>query len=188
MNLVQQIGQALSALFQWWVTISPWQQGVRVRFGKQTKLLQPGIYFKLPLFDVVYMQPIRLRSQYVGSQTVTTADGKSVSLASAIQYEIVDLLLLYRTLHNAHDTIDQQVQGALADFIYSRRLSDLKPKDVEQHLGKAMDLSQYGLRVHGFNVTNFSVVRTYRLVSGEMGNFTGYDQRLETTLTMGEKR
>lgn len=187
MNLISQITHALSAVFQWWVTIAPWQQGVRVRFGKHTTLLQPGVHFKLPLFDTVFMQPIRLRSQYVGSQTLTTVDGKSISLASAIQYEIVDLLTLYRTLHNAHDTIEQKVQGVIADYIVTCRLESLRPDVLNEHLHAALDLSKYGLRVHQFDVTNFVVVRTHRLISGDLGNFTGYDQRLETSLSIGEQ-
>jgi regulator of protease activity HflC (stomatin/prohibitin superfamily) len=188
MTTIEQIRQILSNLFQWWVTIAPWQQGVRIRFGKHTKLLQPGVHFKLPLFDSVYMQPIRLRAQYVESQTLTTSDGKTLSLAAAIQYEITDLLTLYRTLHNAHDTIGQQVQGELASYVYAHRLDELKPSNAEKFLADTMDLSQYGLRVHKFKLTNFAVVRTYRLISGEIGSFTGYDQRIETTLPMGERR
>jgi hypothetical protein len=188
MTFFEQIRQLISNLFQWWVIIAPWQQGVRVRFGKRTKLLQPGVHFKLPLFDVVYMQPIRLRAQYVGSQTMTTADGKAISLASAIQYEITDLLMLYRTLHDVHDTIEQQVQGVLGGYIYSQRLGDLKPCSAEKHLVDSLDLSQYGLKVHNFKLTNFAVVRTYRLISGEIGHFTGWQNRLETSLAMDEPK
>jgi len=188
MTIVEQIRQLIGGLFQWWITIAPWQQGVRVRFGKRTKLLRPGVHFKMPLFDLIYMQPIRLRAQYVESQTLTTADGKTVAMAAAIQYEIKDLLTLYRTVHNAHDTIAQQVQATLASYVFLHRLDELKPQDAEKHLFNTMDLSQYGLKVHKFQLTNFAVVRTYRLISGEIGSFTGYDQRLETVLSMSDPR
>jgi regulator of protease activity HflC (stomatin/prohibitin superfamily) len=44
-----------------WIIIQPWQQGLRVRNGKDVKLLNGGIYFKLPYFDSVYVQETRLR-------------------------------------------------------------------------------------------------------------------------------
>lgn len=173
-------------MFQWWVVIAPWQQGIRVRFGRSVKRLDPGIHLKLPLVDIVYMQPIRVRAQHIQSQTLTTVDGKAVSLSAALQYEIVDLLRLYRTLHNAHDTIEQKVQGVVAGYVFGKRLDQLQPNALEDELLRTLDIEQFGLKLHGFNLTSFAHVRSYRLINGEIGAYTGYDQRLETTLAMGE--
>lgn len=187
MSIVQQLQQVFRSLFQWWVVIAPWQQGVRVRAGKHVKLLRPGIHLKLPIIDVVYMQPIRLRAHYVKEQTLTTSDGKTITLASALQYEIDDLLLMYRTLHNAHDTIEQQTQSIVAGYIHRRKLSEITPVELEEFVAESLDLERYGLCVRAFHLTNFAISRAYRFISGEIGSFTGYDQRLETSLAMGEE-
>ena len=186
MTATQQLLAFIKSIFQWWVVISPWQQGVRVRLGKKIDLLDPGIHLRLPIVDVVYMQPIRLRAQQVHNQTLTTIDGKCISLASALQYEIADLLLVYKTLHNAHDTINQIIQSHIAEFVIGTELIDLSPKGVERYVLGKLDLGSFGLTVRGFHVTDFAVVKTYRLIQGDIGDYTGYDQRFETSLAMGE--
>jgi len=187
MGLVQQVQAFLRSIFQWWVTIAPWQQGVRVRFGKHVALLPPGIHFKMPMFDVVYMQPIRVRAQHVKNQTLTTNDGKIVSLASALQYEIKDLLKMYETLHNAHDIIEQRTQSVISRYMSANLFEEIKPREIEVHLLEELDLSEFGLSIHNFSITDFAVVRVYRLINGDIGSFTGYDQRLETTLSINER-
>ena len=185
MTVATMIQGFFRAIFQWWITISPWQQGIRVRLGKHVKLLNPGIHAKLPIVDTIYMQPIRVRAAYIGDQTLTTRDGKAVSLSASIRYEITDLMRLYKTLHNAHDTIEQQAQGVIAQYVYAHELSALSPSDIQEHAEHGLDLNQYGLRVHKITLTSFAVVRTYRLISGEIGAYTGYDQRLDTVKTSG---
>ncbi len=185
MNIIQQVQEFLRSIFQWWVMITPWQQGIRVRLGKRTKLLGPGVHMKYPVIDVVYMQPIRVRAQHIGSQTITTKDKKTVSLASALQYKIDDLLRLYSTLHNAHDTIEQIIHGHIATFVRETELEEINAAALESYIADSLDLKQYGLELVRFKLTNFAAVRTYRFISGEVGQFTGYDQRLETDRVIG---
>lgn len=186
--MIQQLSDLLKQLFQWWVTVAPWEQAVRVRFGKTTHLLGPGIHLNLPIIDSVYLQPIRVRAQHIFQQTITTKDGKAVSLASSLQFSITDLLTVYEKVHNAHDLLEQKVQSIVSQTVYSKSLNDLSPEIIEKNLINSLDLSQFGLTVHGFSITSFAVVKTYRLVNGDMGSYTGYDQRFETDLRAGEKR
>lgn len=184
MGIIQQIQQFLSNLLKWWVILTPWQQGVRVRFGKHVKLLHTGIHLKLPLVDIVYMQPIRVRSHYIEDQTITLKCGKTITIASSLQYEIDDLLKLYDTLHNAHDTIEQKVKGAIFKFLSTKKLEDIELDECVDQVTASIDLGQYGLNVISFEITDYAVNRTYRLINSGIGKFTGYDQRLETVSTI----
>jgi len=134
------------------------------------------------------MQATRVRAQHVRTQTVTTLDRKTVTLACALQYKIVDLLLLYNTLHNAHDTIEQMVQGHVAAYIREKNLEAIKAGEIEAHVVEYLKLERFGISVDGFKLTDFSAVRTWRIISGEMGSFTGYEERLETSRTVGNER
>lgn len=188
MTATQQLIAMMKNLFQWWVTITPWQQGVRVRFGKHVKLIGPGLHFKMPFFDTVYMQAIRVRAQHIHNQTLTTKDGKSLTLASAIQYQITDLLTVYEKIHNAHDLIEQKVQSSVANNVYSRPLSEITPSELELMVLKDLNFEEFGLEIKGFNITAFALVKSYRLINGDMGSYTGYDQRFDTDTVMGEAK
>lgn len=180
MNIVEQLRQLLSQVFQWWITVTPWQQVVRVRCGKYTKLLSAGLHWKFPIIDTVYMQPVRLRAQYIEPQTVTTLDGKAISLTIAVHYQISNLLDLYNNIHNQSDTISQSVQGELADYVAKRSFDNLSVEQLEQHLAKKLVAlyASCGLHFHKTQITNFVVVKTYRLISGSMGPLQSFHDKM----------
>ena len=86
-QLLQQIGR----MFVWLVIVAPWEQAIRVRLGRRVRLLPAGAYLVIPFIDRVYRQTIRRRLSIIPPQTLTTRDGKSVTLGSAVGYSIVDL-------------------------------------------------------------------------------------------------
>jgi len=188
MTLVQLLQQFFRSVFQWWVTVAPWEQGVRVRFGKHVELLPPGIHIRLPFVHQVFVQPTRLRAHYVEPQTLTTRDGKTIVLAAALRYDVVDVLKLYSRVHNAHDTISQRIQGVLASHAFTRNIADLVPADMAKLVLSSIDLSEYGIRVSAFELTNFAVVRVYRLINGDVGTYSDYSARIDTRSADGDMR
>ena len=48
MEAVNQIIQFIKQLFSWWFIVTPWEQAVFVRLGKNIKVLHGGFYFKIP--------------------------------------------------------------------------------------------------------------------------------------------
>ena len=184
--IAAQVKNLVVNLFQWWVVITPWEQGVRVRMGRYETLLTAGLHLKLPIVDKVYKQPIRLRSQFINGQTVTSADGKTIAISGAFQFEITDLLMLYRTLHNAHDVIEQRVQSIVALYCEDAAAAAITPERLSGEVKDALDLTPFGIRSRGYAVTDIAIVRPLRIVTGELGRYTSYDQRLETSLAVGE--
>src|SRR6267142_243142 len=94
LNIIQNILDFFKTLLQWWFIVEPWEQAVRVRFGKNVHLFNGGTHFRVPFFDSVYTQNVRRRMTSIGSQTVTTRDRKLVTIHSTLGFTIVDVLLL----------------------------------------------------------------------------------------------
>lgn len=190
MNIVQQIKEGLKELFQWWITISPWEQGLRVKLGKHVTLLQPGVHLRIPLIHQTFVQPTRLRAHFVEGQIITTADGKPISIASSMRYEVHDILKLYTKLHNAHDTITQKAQGAIASFMRERSLSQITATELEKFVAESLahELDNYGLQLYSFNVTDFAVCRTYRFLNTGLGMYSDYNSRMDTRSADGDTK
>lgn len=186
MGFVQQLQLFLKGMFQWWIVIAPWEQGIRIRLGKNTKLLEPGIHLKLPVIDVAYSQPIRIRAQHIRPQTLTTKDGKAVSLSAAIQYKIDDLLLLYHSVHSPQDVIEARTQGAIAEYVSQHAMDEIKPSEIERDINRILSIADIGLEFKDTKITCFAVVRTYRLIGGELGSWSDYNSRMETSNQAGE--
>lgn len=174
----------LARAMQLWVTISPWEQGLRVRVGRHVTLLYAGIHLKLPFLDVLYIQSVRMRMSSAGRQTVTTKDGKAVTFDISIGYAIADIERLYRTLHQAEDTLRSLTRARAADAIARTTSSELLPCELESNLGAALDaeMKQYGISDVQVFLTDFVMVRTYRLV-GDYGQGSFGDALVTTRST-----
>ncbi len=164
-------------LLTWWVVVTPWEQALRVRFGKRVTRLSPGIHLKIPVFDAIYKQSVRLRASSLPVQTITTADGRTITLAAVLNYEISDIQQLYMTLHHAEDTIRNLATGAIAVYVQTRPLAECGPEQIVA--GVQLDLARYGIDSQGVQVIDYAVVRTYRLIMDS--KWGGNGDSLDTT-------
>lgn len=162
-NLFSQI----SNLFKWYFTILPWEEGLRVRWGKHIKKLGPGVHLRIPLLHVVYKQSVRMRRVDMPLQTVTSKDGKTITLAVTLGYAITDVGKLYSTLHQPDGTLANLVQSKVSQYITTHTLSECEPQLVEAAVSSGLDFSQFGLGETNVTVTDFAVVKTFRLIQDQ---------------------
>lgn len=156
--------QQFFAFFIWWVIIQPWEQGIRVRMGKNRKLLLPGIHWKIPYADAIYRQTTRLRFSSFGPQTVTTKDGHAITVAGIVGFVIRDLDRLYDTLQHPNDSVSSLAMGAVAEYVASHDLDHCKPDEIAAACRPLVRLRKYGLSVPKFSITSYARVRTLRLI------------------------
>lgn len=161
----------LGGLFTWWVMINPWSQGLRIRLGKHVKKVGSGIHLKIPGIDKFVIKSIRLRTIDLGIQTITTADGKTVTVAGNISFTIVDVEKLFNTLHNAEDTIADFGMSAIAKYIAVTESNMVYPEAVADHATRSISLSDYGLGNAQLNITDFAFVKTYRFIKDDRRYF-----------------
>jgi len=186
MNWVQQITSAVSQVFKWWFVVQPWEQAIRVRFGKHIVPFEAGIHVRIPFFDRVYVQNKRKRFSIIDSQTITTTDNKTITICGSLRYRIVDILKLYMTLHQPTDTICQEVGSMLSKYILQHDLATCKPEKIYKYIDDNVDLTRYGLGDVEFFITDFAVVKTYRLINGDLNRYPSNSGGLETNHHVGE--
>lgn len=150
-----------------WIIVQPWQTGIRVRCGKRTKLLKNGIYFRIPYFDSVYIQESRLRVTEMSIQTLTSKDLKTITLNSSFGYSIVNINTLYNTLYQPEKTLQNIAMSEIADYIWTHSLNEITPELIESSVMSKLSANDYGLKFEYFRITNFAVVRTYRLIQDQ---------------------
>jgi len=173
--LVAQFGSIIKGVFQWWVLLAPWEQALRVRRGKKVAELGAGLHLRIPLLDRFFVQSTRLRITDCPIQTVTTKDGKTITLKAQLGYRIEDLRLLYDTLHDAEGTITNIVQMEIANYVCVNNVSDLGPVEITSSVRDALAdrLATYGLGGVSVSITDFAVVKTYRLMTQDIWGHSG---------------
>jgi len=166
MESVKELFRQVGNLFRWWYIVAPWEQSIRVRFGKKVEVLGAGVHLRIPFADRIFLQSTRRRFLPIETQTITTIDEKAVTVGAKLGYEILDIGKLYDTLHDAEDTLAAEAAGMIARYISCRKIKDVSSSKVEAHIAGNLDLTQYGLGSVRFFIINFAVVRTYRLIQG----------------------
>lgn len=167
MNQVKDFFEYIFNAVKIWVIVQPWQTGLRVRNGKKIKKLNGGIYFRLPYFDSIYIQENRLRVASMPVQTLTSKDIKTITLNGAVGYIITDIEKLYQTLFHPETTIANITMSEVADFIFKNNLESINPNSIEEAVVSKLNSDDYGLKFEYFRITNFAVVRTYRLIQDQ---------------------
>jgi regulator of protease activity HflC (stomatin/prohibitin superfamily) len=173
-TLLQQLARSLT----WFFTVAPWEQAIRVRMGKRVAVLGAGVYLRIPFVDTIYKQSIRRRINAIKAQTLTTKDGRVVTCSGAVGYRIGDLGKLYDTLENANMTIENEVAGIIASYVGSRDLADCNSRQLEDKVHAELNLSKYGLEGQEFYVQSFATSKTFRVITGEIGQSWQMDSAL----------
>lgn len=160
--------------FQWildaikiWIIVQPWQTGIIVRNGNKTRKISKGIFFRLPYFDSVFIQESRLRVFTMAIQTLTTKDLKTISLSSSCGYSIVDIEKLYNSLFHPESTIANICMSEVSDFVFTKNMDEITPKVIEEIVIAKLKESDWGLNFEYFRMTNFAVVKTFRLIQDQ---------------------
>jgi len=174
-NALAQLTQIFKGAFQWWVLLTPWEQALRVRRGKNVTELNAGLHLRIPLIDRLFIQSVRLRMTDTPIQTVTTKDGSTITLKAQLGYRIDSLRLLYDTLHDAEGTIMNLVQMEIANHICVNMVVDLTPMQIVMAVqGSLIDrLAAFGLGDICVSITDFAIVKTYRLITQDIWTNSG---------------
>jgi len=167
MNQVQQFFEYIFNAVKIFIIVQPWQSGIRVRNGKKIKKLTKGLYFRIPYFDSVYIQEVRLRISENPIQTLTSKDLKTITINSSLGYSINDIDKLYKTLYHPETTLKNIAMNEVAVYIYKNNLEDITPENLGNIVLEKLKELDYGIKFEYFKITNFAVVRTYRLIQDQ---------------------
>jgi regulator of protease activity HflC (stomatin/prohibitin superfamily) len=145
--------------------VSAWEQGIRLRSGRVTGLLQPGIHMFWPLVGEIITSSVALDVNATEIQTVETYDGYTVSFSLAMKYRITDLAMLYVSIQDHDETIGNEIASSAASQVAAEeydslagKLGDLVWFDVHERL------EAWGVELVSVDLLSFTQCRTFRLI------------------------
>ena len=164
MGVINQIFEFLSKFFEWYYVVMPWEQAIFVRAGKNEKIVTKGMYFKIPFIDRVYIQQTRLRVLDLPVQTVSTLDGKTVTIKSVVSYCIVDMVKMYNSISQPEITLGGMVMSIISENVTTNKSEDVSPEIIEKLLLENLNGESYGLGELSVKITSWADVKTFRLI------------------------
>ncbi len=165
LEILNTIAAFLNKLFQWWFTVMPWEQAIHIRRGKVIKLKGKGLYLRIPFIDSVFIQTIRMRMVDAPVQTVSTKDGHTITIKSAIGYAIGDIQKLYNTLYHPDMTLTSMVMGYIGEYVRDNEITAITPKKIQEVISGKISAEQYGLKDLDVKITTFANVKTFRIIN-----------------------
>ena len=173
----------MSTFFQWlidilqncrfWFVVDPWEKAVRVRLGKNARIIPPGFHWKIPLLDEIYILYPKLRLGPASTQTISTKDGRVVTLGITTGFSIIDPLQALSTYQHPENSIAVLVHHHAAEYISSRNIEEISIPELEDFIIEGLKTTdpENGIAIEFIKVTNFmhsSPARTIRLVQDDI--------------------
>lgn len=172
--------ELVKTLTTWWFFVEPWERAVRLRAGDRVKLCGPGVHFKVPFLDTVYVHNTRRMICSGPCMTVSSSDGKVFTLGVSASFCIEDVLLLHTTVHDPNAILAQRMAQVVSEFVCARHSNDVLPGPLKSALD-GIDCSVFGLGSVEVCVNNFAQVSTYRLIQDSMVYWSDAGAIMSTT-------
>jgi regulator of protease activity HflC (stomatin/prohibitin superfamily) len=163
-------------------SMDQWQRGIRLRFGRpvrrwgfgerETLIVQPGAYLKLPFMHRVIEVNVASRTESVTPVPVTTKDNVSVKLGMNLRFRVVDVAKWQLEVHNPVQSILNEGESVLADFGSRINWNVVwSVKSVNAKLTKEMQArcSKWGAEVEAAELNCFVEAKGYQ-VFGDPGS------------------
>ena len=178
--------QALIELFRqffdelrFWATVSPWESSIRVRFGKYTKVCEPGLHFKIPIFDSFHNFNVVPRVANLPHQSLKTADGKNLALSGALAYYVDDAEKALVEVDDFETSLVNLAMGLLADYIANHPAAECTHDAIQTAVAASLHeaAQAWGLDITHVYLVDLADVRTFRLLQDT--------QSKQPTITIG---
>lgn len=184
MQWITTLLQSFAKPLQWWVVIAVWEQGLRVRFGKRTKHLKPGVHFRVPFLDRVVRLCVRERVVQTSTQTLSTKDRRVVTVGLALRYYIHDAKLMIETVARPEQTLKTLALSCAAEFVSSVPDEGLTPASLSESVNSGLQeaCASWGITHIQCSVVTFAHARTIRLLQAhDHDDHSAFDRELDKT-------
>ena len=116
------------------VVIDPWEEGFRVRLGKHTKVLKPGVHVSLPWIDTVTAIDVKRQAVNLPNQNIWTLDRKAVTISGAVEYAVTDTAKVFLDVQDLDESLIEVTQGLIADYVVSVDEENLHPTTMAEEM------------------------------------------------------
>lgn len=147
--------------------VKQYQQGAWLRFGKLRKIVNSGIFFKIPIFDEIDCYHVLTTAMTLEAQSLTTKDDKEIVVKAVIKYKTSDLAKFFTHVYDAVDAISDVSMGIIRGVIAKKTWEECKDESLDNEITKKVriEAKKWGLEVESVTLSDLSRMRSFRLLS-----------------------
>ena len=146
--------------------VKQYQQGAWLRFGKLRKIVEPGLYFKIPILDEIDAYHVLTTAMTLEAQSLTTKDEKDIVVKAIIKYRTADLSKFFTHVYDAVEAISDVSMGIIRGVIARKTWEECKNDDIDNEITKKVriEAKKWGLEVDTVTLSDLSRMRSIRLL------------------------
>lgn len=172
----------LDSLLQWlqriWDSINPfviidqYEGAILLRMGKKKRDLTTGFHFlplKIVLIDKVLSKIVTRDTISLIDVHITTSDGKTVSVGTIIDLEVVDVSTFLLDFNDADSNMKDVCRGVVTDYLTDISWEEMKKKSTLTAIKNKLKnkLSEMGVNVHQVYFSSMVLTRAFTIFSGK---------------------
>jgi len=152
-----------------WKIVDQWEAGVHLRTGKFYRSVSPGLNWKIPFFDKIWVTPVITQTVNLSPQTLTTLDERSVVLTSIVRYHVFNVQSFLLNVMHANDVLVDTTQGIIRDIVETTNWNDLV--DLTNIVTPEVneEVVKWGIKVETVKFPDLGEIKTYRLMTDGVG-------------------
>jgi regulator of protease activity HflC (stomatin/prohibitin superfamily) len=145
--------------------VDQWEAGVHLRIGRFHRVVSPGLNWKVPFFDKIWVTPIITQTVNLSPQTLTTADERSIVLTSIVRYHVFNVQSFLLNVMHANDVLVDMTQGIIRDIVETTNWNDLV--DLTDIVTPAVndEVIKWGIKVEAVKFPDLGEIKTYRIIT-----------------------
>lgn len=153
-------------VFQFWVVINEFERGVRLRFGKFNKVLEPGFHWCVPFYiDHTIVDNVVTRTTELPPQTLTTKDNRTISVTAVITSNIRNIKKALLEVEGVDHALVDSCAATLGSYVSSLTWDELRAVDTSDVLTEMCRKNawRYGIEIERVQLTDLAYSRVIRL-------------------------
>lgn len=141
--------------------INEYERGILFRFGKYSKIMNPGWNIVLPIIDSYRKVDIRTKTVDVPEQEAITKDNVSVRINAVLYYKIFDASKAVLAVENFNYAVSQLAQTTMRNTVGSVSLDELLSErdKISTEICKIVDeaTDPWGIKVENVELKDISL-------------------------------
>lgn len=143
-----------------------WGRGVVYRFGKDIKDVGPGIHWVWPFMEEISVESVVERVVDLVAQSITTKDGKTVTVSVNVAFTVNDIRLKQTAVHAFDDSISaaalSHIGRKLSQWTWDEALG--KRSELERSLRETLStkVKKWGVTIEDVGIPDYVLAKQYR--------------------------
>lgn len=148
-----------------WVIVKHYQEAVILRCGKYNRTLPPGYWIKWPFLEYVYEVNVKCDTMSVEPVTITTIDGKSITIGLILDFEIIDSKKFMLENNDSYTNMKDLARGEMSDYLEDVNWENIKKKTTKNALMRLISkrFQDMGIKLNDLKFTDKVENRAFRL-------------------------